>query len=132
LLDCGWACAEVIIDRGFRAAVGSYRVCVMLVGPDSWIWLALGAIVILGILQAARPKWSLLIVACPEGVVSHRGLPKSQEGRILSFIENDLTLDGRVTIRAARGRDGRLRMAFSGRLDPGTRQRVRNFLNGCI
>jgi hypothetical protein len=101
----------------------------MLVDPFSWLWVVIGATVILGILRAARPRWSVTIVVRPGVVTSFRGVPTSQKCKITEFFENDLALDRRVTIRAMRGRSGRLHVAFSGRLDPGTRQRIRNFLN---
>jgi hypothetical protein len=70
-----------------------------------------------------------VIVARPGRPTLVRGrLPVARVGEIESFFGRDLRPEAPVTVRGSRTRDGTLRLTIAGRLDPGRRQRVRNFL----
>lgn len=109
-------------------ANGSAPVAIMVDDLGNWILLILAAIVILGLWKASRPKWTTVIVLVAGAVKSHRGLPQTRQREILDFLAKEVPLPGRVTIRARRYRDGYLRTHVAGRVDEGTRQRIRNFL----
>ena len=47
---------------------------------------------------------------------------------MVQFLEHDLALTNRVTIRAGRTRNGVLKLNVSGNVDAGTKQQMRNFL----
>lgn len=100
----------------------------MLLQPATLLFLGLGVLILYGIWTAARPAWPIKIVVSPRGVESVRGLPRARTGRIVQFLEQDLAPSSRLVIRAAKSNSGRLRTKVSGRVDDGTRQRIRNFL----
>lgn len=92
------------------------------------ILLIVGAVVVFGLWQASRPKWTTVIVLVAGAVKSHRGLPQARRGEVLDFLVKEVPLPGKVTVRARRYSDGYLRTRVDGRVDEGTRQRIRNFL----
>lgn len=100
----------------------------MLVDPTLVVLVAVGALVLFGVWTAAHPPWPIKIVVTPEGVRSHRGLPKRAVGPVLAFLEHDVDIGSKVVIRAIRGRNGRVQTKISGAPDAGTEQRIRNFL----
>lgn len=91
--------------------------------------VALAGLLLFGLWRVARPRWAVTIFADQRGVRSHRGLAEAQRWELVEFFERDVSLPGKVVIRAQRHPDGYLRIQFRGRIDPGTRQRIRNFMN---
>ena len=76
-----------------------------------------------------RPRHGARIVIDQHGVKHHEGLPRSHRREILEFMDELPPLDGTLTVCAQREPNGYLRLDFRGRVDPGTRQQIRNFLN---
>ena len=79
-----------------------------------------------------RPRHAVSIVIDKNGIKHHRGLPKGQEARVLGFLEEQLAPQGKITINADRQPEGHLRLYFTGPIDPGAQQQVRNFLNSVM
>jgi hypothetical protein len=75
-----------------------------------------------------RPRWAFTIVVGPTGVISYSGIKTSQQRQLLQLFENVRFMDGQVTIRGRCDADGRLRLHFSGPIDSGTQQQIRNLL----
>jgi hypothetical protein len=77
---------------------------------------------------AIRPRYALEVVVGKQGVKSHKRLPIAHQASVIEFFEKLPSFDSDVTICATRRSDGHLRLVCKGRVDPGTRQRIRNFL----
>src|SRR5262245_61968589 len=92
---------------------------------QSWFALFLGAFVLYGLWRALQPKWSVKIVAAPDSIKHQKGLPKSQQGNIRAFFENDVSIQEPITILAMRYSKRHIRLHIDGQIDPGTRQRIR-------
>src|SRR5947209_5818559 len=54
-------------------------------------------------------------------------IPRAIHPAVAQFLLDDLRVRGRVTVSGTR-RGGRLRLWYRGRLTPGDKQRIRNFL----
>ncbi len=100
----------------------------MQLDPTLVLVVTVGALVIYGVWRVAHPPWPIEIVVTPEGVRSQRGLPKRAVGPVIVFLEQDVDIESKVVIRAARDRNARLRIKMSGAWDAGIEQRIRNFL----
>ena len=96
--------------------------------PVMLVVLAFGGLIFYGIWTAAHPPWQIKLVAGPEGLISHRGLPQRCVGRVSDFFANSVQPDTRLVVLANRSRNGHLTTKFRGHIDPGTRQRIRNYL----
>jgi len=94
----------------------------------AWIALILGGVLLYAIWSALRAPWPIRIEVDRTGVRSHEGLPKARVATVVEFFEQDVRTDEGLVVLAARLPDGRLRTKFIGKLDPGTKQRIRNFL----
>ena len=77
--------------------------------------------------QVIRPKWKVRIVVADCFVQSMEGVALAQQPKLKHFRENDVSLSGRITIHALRHPNGRFDIRFSGPIDDGVRQRIRNF-----
>jgi len=95
---------------------------------QSWFALGIGAFVLYGLWRAMQPKWTVKIVVAPDGIKHQQGLPKSQQDNIRTFFENDVSITETITIQALRYSKRYIRLQIAGQIDPGTRQRIRNFL----
>ncbi len=95
---------------------------------DFWLTLLLIAVVAFLAWGAFRPRCALHIVIGRDRAIRHSGIPKGRVGQVLAFLTNDVSLAGKVAILGTRSREGQLRITFRGRVDPGTQQRIRNFL----
>ncbi|MEX2560531.1 MAG: hypothetical protein WD403_11480 [Pirellulales bacterium] len=74
-----------------------------------------------------RTRWDFSIVV-ERGSVQFAGkVPQAQRAAISGFLK-DCIAEGPVKIRGYKGRGGRLKLAFKGPVDAGTRQQIRNFL----
>jgi hypothetical protein len=91
---------------------------------------AVGAVGIVGcaLFLAMRPNWALVVIADKNGVRRCRGIPKLHEAQLIEFLTKEIPVQGRVTIRGLRQKNGLMRLTVSGPLDSGSRQRIRNFL----
>jgi hypothetical protein len=76
----------------------------------------------------ARPKPALRIVVADGQVQSHHGLPQTQIRRVIEFLEHDVALRGKVTVKGGRDAHGVWRIHASGNIDEGAAQQIRNFL----
>lgn len=84
-----------------------------------------------GIWWAARPRYSLKIMVKRGDVKIHCGVPKARTAAIVEFL-NGLSLQGKAAILGTHDRNGVLRIAVRGRVDPGTQQRIRNYLRSVL
>lgn len=75
-----------------------------------------------------RPRYPLEIVIGEHGINRHTGLPKAHEASVLEFLDKFQSSNVTVRIYGMRQSDGYLRLVFNGKIDPGTRQQIRNFL----
>jgi|SRR5581483_4974461 len=67
-------------------------------------------------------------ISLRKGQVSYRGkVPLAQQPSIAEFLLRDLELHGPLKILGCRNK-GRLKLWFRGKLSPGEKQRIRNFL----
>lgn len=67
------------------------------------------------------------------GEITVRGrIPRAKIGTIREFCRQDLDATGAFTIRGWWGPNRLLRLRCTGRLSPGQRQQVRNFLAQCL
>jgi hypothetical protein len=98
--------------------------------PERYPWFnpLILAVLVFVVWLFYRRRWPTRIVVDRNGVRSHRGLPKSREREILAFLNDDVSFEGKVTIGLARSQNGSLQTHFAGRIDEGTRQRIRNYL----
>ena len=87
------------------------------------------ALVVYGVWRILQPRAHVRIVIGEYGIKQFEGLPKAQEKEVLRFLQNDLEFDGKLVIRARRQSNGYLSLNFSGQIEPGTKQQIRNFLN---
>lgn len=74
-----------------------------------------------------RTKWTILIVAGPDGIKRQKGLPRHRADVVLDYVRG-MKLNGPVKIRALRNAHGSLVLRCDGALSMGERQRLRNFL----
>ena len=91
--------------------------------------IRVGALALIGyfIWLALRPRYAVEIVMDEHGIKRHRGLSKGQEAKVIDFLREQVTPEGRLGIYAIRQPNGYLRLHFKGNIDPGTRQQIRNF-----
>jgi len=82
--------------------------------------------------RVIRPRYAVRIVIDDQGIKYHHGLPAAHEREVLEFLQEQLSLDGKLTICANRRADGYLRIFFKGRIAPGTQQQIRNFFNSVM
>lgn len=75
-----------------------------------------------------RPKHPIRIVVDQTGVRQHRGLPKAQAKKVVSFLDRQTRPAKKLVIYVARLPNGYLLTDFRGPSDSEWRQRVRNFL----
>jgi hypothetical protein len=95
------------------------------------VWPTLGAFIVGGLALAYiswRPEF---IVFVRKGRClfygKSRHLPIVRQKALTQFLLHELRPNGSIAIQG-RVRNGRLRLSFWGRLTPGERQRIRNFL----
>jgi hypothetical protein len=71
-----------------------------------------------------------IVVVCRPGrrALVRGRVPRGKIGSIEAFFAHDLRPRVPVTVRGSWDRGGILRLRIAGRLDPSSRQRVRNFL----
>lgn len=100
----------------------------MLPTPGTCLAIILGCLVVYGLWSANRKKWTIKIAVNRDGVVKYQGLPKGRAAGILAFFTEDLDLDTKLVVFAVRHPGGRLQTKFRGSIDPGTRQRIQNYL----
>lgn len=67
-----------------------------------------------------------------KGTVVKGRIPASKLGEVREFFERDLKPKHTIRVRGSLDRRGFIRLAFSGRIGPFQRQRVRNFLNDLL
>ena len=87
--------------------------------------LAVVGVVIWKLLQ---PRCLMRIAVNRDGVTSHHGIPAGKQSVILDFVARQIITDRPVTICVSRGSGRHPSIRFSGSLDDGTQQLVRNFL----
>ncbi len=92
------------------------------------VYLLIAAGVLYAMLRARRSYWTIQIDYVPHQPPKIRGVASSRTQQITRFLEHDLRLEDPITILATKERSGRLRTRIQGKLDAGTRQRIRNFL----
>lgn len=92
-----------------------------------WLRFLIVAAVGGGIWWALRPRYSLKIVVHGARVKIHSGAAKARNAELIQFLSG-LALQGKDAILGIRDRQGYTRISFRGRIDAGTRQRIRNFL----
>ncbi len=90
--------------------------------------LIAGGFVIFVIWSATRTKWPIRIKVEGSQVTKHVGLPASKAGSIVRFFTDELSSTSQFMVYATRGPSGALQTRFTGTLDSGTKQRVRNYL----
>ena len=74
------------------------------------------------------PRSDFVIRTGRAGVQLRGKIPQGRKPDVLQFFEQELAAGGPLTVSGVRSRDGRLVLRFRGRLSPGDRQRIRNFL----
>ncbi len=94
---------------------------------DSLIKIAVVALIGYVVWRMMRPQHSVVIVMDKNGIQNHKGLPRGQAKRVIQFLEDHVSPDGKLTIYADRQPNGRLRLNFKGPIDSGMQQQVRNF-----
>jgi hypothetical protein len=77
--------------------------------------------------KVARPKWDIHISVRDGAVKNHRGIAIGRTEAIRQFFVQDLKLS-RIEVRARRDRNGRFITDIRGKIDSGTKQRIRNYL----
>ena len=92
------------------------------------IRIAVFALVGYVVWRMLRPRYAVRIEMDEHGIKHHVGLSKAQERKVLEFLQEQIP-DGKLTIYAERAPNGYLRLNIRGHVTPGTRQRIRNFLN---
>ncbi|GAB5404907.1 MAG: hypothetical protein Aurels2KO_31380 [Aureliella sp.] len=90
--------------------------------------LALAAIVLYVLWEACRTKWQITIVYEPDLGTTTRGVPQAKSTKVQDFFDEDIRSPERIKVLASRIPPNRLTTKFIGNIDPGTKQRIRNFL----
>ncbi len=78
--------------------------------------------------RVMRPRYAMKIVMDENGIKHHEGLAKRQEKQVLEFLREQVQPVRKLTIYGARHPNGYFRLVFKGQIDPGTQQRIRNFM----
>ncbi len=78
--------------------------------------------------KVSRPKWDIHISVRDGSVKIHTGIAVGRTDAIRQFFVQDLKLKERIEVRARRERNGRLITDIRGKIDSGTKQRIRNYL----
>src|SRR5262245_36454832 len=98
------------------------------VNPDLITVLALAFVVALvWCVGRVMRRWDFVISVDGGRVVCEGGLPETKHREIARYLLDDLLVTGNVKIMGKRFR-GRLVLCFRGRLTPGHKQRIRNYL----
>jgi hypothetical protein len=95
-------------------------------GIDWVMWLFVAVFVAI-VWWATRPRYGFSIRMDGE-VATFRGVAEARQQRIKHFLVNECGLVGPLRIDGGKSRGGGLRLRFRGDIDPGTQQRIRNFL----
>jgi hypothetical protein len=95
-------------------------------GIDWVMWLFVAVFVAI-VWWATRPRRGFSIRIDGEAA-TFRGIAESRQQRIKQFLLQECGIAGPLRIDGGKSRAGRLWLRFSGEIDPGTRQRIRNFL----
>jgi hypothetical protein len=83
-----------------------------------WLWLRIG----LGLGSDFQ------VVRAGERITIRGNIARSKHGRLREFVGRDLGDAGAFALAGTSERGRPLRLRWAGRLDPFTRQRIRNFL----
>ena len=94
--------------------------------------LLLAGFVLFVLWRACQSPWPIKIVAGPDRKLTTQGLPQAKVWRIEEFFERDIRLPGPITVHVRWQPGGRLQTRFSGKLEHGLRQRIRNMLNDVL
>jgi hypothetical protein len=87
--------------------------------------IVLAAVVVWAVMR----RWQPVEITVDNGrVTGLRGIAQAQTKRVVSFLEHDVALNGKVTVVGNRDANGVLRINFRGNIDEGTRQQIRNYL----
>ena len=81
---------------------------------------------------ACRTKWQVMIDVEPGKATRIVGAPAAKMKVLEEFFAQDIAFPGRTRIYVRRNSPGTMKTKIRGELDPGTRQRIRNFLITCL
>ena len=95
---------------------------------STFIPIAIAVFVLFVLWQVTATKWDIRIGVRPEEEPEIRGVANAKQGKIRDFFVNEVKSDCPIRILAGRERTGQLRTRIRGKIDWGTRQRIRNFL----
>lgn len=84
--------------------------------------------IVYGIWRICRPCYDFRVVVKSSGVVSHTGIRTPQQRRLLRLVSESVVTDEKVVICGRTDTEGQLRLTFSGAIDAGTQQQIRNFV----
>ena len=96
-----------------------------ILGFAVWVLIAFIAIVVY---RSISSRTIVLLVVDNTGLVDCRGLSPRVKREIETFFQQDVQINHKVTIRGQLDHQRRLRCHFRGKVDAGTQQQIRNFL----
>ncbi len=99
-----------------------------ILAASPWFVLLVVAVIAFVVIVAFRPKHDFSIIVGQDDVEIRGAVAKRRRHELVQFFQNDLQLEEALTVLGRRGPGGRLQLQFRGPIDPGTRQRIRNFL----
>lgn len=94
-----------------------------------WGLIAFIAIVVY---RSISSRTIIRLVIDNSGLVEYRGISPHVKREIETFFQQDVHLNHKVTISGQRDSQGRLRFRFSGAIEIGTKQQIRNFLHSIL